>query len=92
MYQGLLGEKRAREKKEAWIRELEIRDREDEIERKRRALRRQRLAAGMPPDLEEEEEEGTLNTSLVEGEGVRGLLAGRGVLAQAMCAWWGRND
>lgn len=41
-YQGLLGEKRAKEKREAWIRELEARDREEEVERRKVRERRSR--------------------------------------------------
>jgi len=51
-YRGLLDEKRSREKREAWIRELEIREVEDERERERRRNRRKMLAGG--GEVEEE--------------------------------------
>lgn len=61
-YRGLIDEKRAREKKEAWIRELEIREAEDERERVRRRERRRR--AGLSEvDLEAED----ARTMAVEG-------------------------
>jgi len=47
-------EKRAREKKEAWIRELEIREMEDERERVRRRERRRRAGLNTA-ELEEED-------------------------------------
>lgn len=93
MYQGLLGEKRAREKREAWIRELEARDREEEVERRRRAARR----AGLSDEQYEvvraaREAEKLANSSPVDGGvGVRRLLVGGGVLERAMGAWWGRG-
>jgi hypothetical protein len=53
-YRGLLDEKRSKEKREAWIRELEIREVEDERERERRRERRRRMGAGGGVEVEEE--------------------------------------
>lgn len=95
MYQGLLGEKRAREKKEAWIRELEARDREEEVERRKRAARRAGISMeefGAIEAARQAAEGGTTNLSLVDdGVGLRRLLTGRGVLDRAMAVWWGRG-
>jgi len=68
-YRGLVDEKRAREKKEAWIRELEIREAEDERERVRRRERRRR--AGLTgAELEDE------NARMMAVEGARDIAAG----------------
>ena len=103
-YRGLLDEKRSREKREAWIRELEIREVEDERERERRRNRRKGIAGAG-----EGEEEGvtglavegarqaagaglsgssTTNPSPLEQSRLRELVAGRGILGQAMALWW----
>lgn len=69
-YRGLVDEKRAREKKEAWIRELEIREMEDERERVRRRERRRRASAGVGLGEEEERER------MLAVEGARDVAAG----------------
>lgn len=46
MYRGMVDEKRSREKREAWIRELEVREVEDGRERERRRRERERRSRG----------------------------------------------
>lgn len=95
MYQGLLGEKRAREKREAWIRELEARDREEEVERRKRAARRAGLSDEQYETMRaarDAAEGKVINPSPADGGmGVRRLLMGQGVLERAMGAWWRRE-
>lgn len=97
-YQGLLGEKRAREKKEAWIRELEARDREDELERQsRRASKesRRNAEAAMRQDAMVDRETGlsegsgtSSNSSALDMSDMRRLLTASDILAPAMSLWW----
>lgn len=101
-YQGLLGEKRAREKKEAWIRELEARDREDELERQktraRRESRRNAEAALRNGDGEGAQAVnavrvvGDSNSSAMDKRDLSELLSGSRILSSAMSLWWSRRD
>lgn len=85
-YQGLLGEKRAKEKRDAWIRELEVRDQEEEEERKLRRARRQDREAAMAAAATST----TDNNSAMSGRDMRGLLVGSHILGPAMGLWWSR--
>jgi len=86
-YQGLMGEKRAKEKKDAWIRELEVRDKIEEEERVlRRARRQERDAAAASISLSESD-----NNSALSGSDVRSLLVGSSILGPAMGLWWSRK-
>jgi len=96
-YQGLLGEKRAKEKKEAWLRELEARDREDELERQSRRARREsrRGIEAMPPSEDDAGTQavaavngGTQNSSALATRDLRALLfASSNILGPAMSLW-----
>ena len=99
-----MDEKRSREKREAWIRELEIREVEDERERERRRNRRRMIAGGAEGEEEGVETmavegarqaagaglagSGTTNPSPLEQSRLRELVGGRGILGQAMALWW----
>lgn len=88
-YQGLLGEKRAKEKRDAWIRELEIRDKEEEAERVLRRARKQereaaRATAAIPVAPQAD------NHSAMNGQDMRGLLMGSQILGPAMNLWWSK--
>lgn len=96
-YQGLLGEKRAREKKEAWLRELEARDREDELERQSRRARRE-SRRGIEAMSSDDENAGTQTVAAVGGgvqnssalatRDLRALLfASSNILGPAMSLW-----
>lgn len=101
-YQGLLGEKRAREKKEAWIRELEARDREDELERQKTRARREsrRNAEAALRNGEGEGAQavnavrvvGDSNSSAMDKGDLSELLSGSRILSSAMSLWWSRRD
>lgn len=88
LYRGLLDEKRAREKREAWIRELEIRDAEDEREREKRRKRRQGLNEMTEEDIEAQER------ALMAMEGARqgGQGAVRGSTAVSEAVTLGANS
>lgn len=88
-YQGLLGEKRAREKKEAWIRELEARDREEEVERKKRAARKEKMKE-KGAAVATAEEKGKESPSPMDEGDLRSLLTGSRILGPAMAGWWRR--
>lgn len=78
-YKGLLGENKAEEKREAWIKELEARDKEDQEERERRSRRREarRIA---------DREQGPLAGEVAQQEKTREGISGRG-------AWlWKSNE
>lgn len=89
-YEGLLGEKKAQEKRDAWIRELEARDREDEIERQKREKRRQAQREGK--SFEEAEREaakvGTPQaSSAMDASDLRRLALSSRILGPAMWLW-----
>ncbi|KAB8336821.1 hypothetical protein FH972_021130 [Carpinus fangiana] len=89
-YEGLVGEKKAAEKRDAWIRELEARDEEDQKERKRRQQRREDIRAGrldpngQPPSVR-------ANSVMTEQE-LRKLALNSNILAPAMWIWKSRAD
>lgn len=92
-YEGLLGDKRAAEKRDAWIKELEARDEEDERERKRRAQRREDIRAGRAIESSRAAAEGTgappsvQANSVMSEEELRKVALGSRILAPAMWLW-----
>lgn len=103
-YQGLLGEKKATEKRDAWIRELEARDREEEVERRKREARRERRrelerkgagegeAARRSEEAAQEQAQQQVqgaNSCPLEREQLVGLLRASSILGPAMGRWWG---
>ena len=96
-YQGLLGEKRAQEKRDAWIRELEARDEEEKLEREKKRKRRE-MRQQMERRRKLEEQDGSVEkqvevqNSIVERTELRQLAVGRSVLlASAMSLWRWRH-
>lgn len=95
-YTGLLAEKRAQEKRDAWIRELEARDREDAVEREKKGRRREvRRQAKEKADAEGVlETKGALeakpavdaNSALTDEE-VAALLGTTRILGPAVMLW-----
>ncbi|KAI9652373.1 MAG: Respiratory supercomplex factor 1, mitochondrial [Alyxoria varia] len=84
-YQGLLSEKRAQEKRDAWIRELEVRDEEDSKERERRQERR-RVRREME-GKEGVQVEGSEAQSPMRDEDWMRLVGGGRILGSAMLLW-----
>jgi len=104
-YKGLLGEKRAREKRDKWIKELEIRDVEETKEREGRRMRKEAREMREMSVGEDgvKKVDGTVGNGPreagfgqascpMEEEQMRGLLFRSRILASAMGIWWsGRN-
>ena len=93
-YEGLLGQKRAQEKKDAWIRELEARDLEETEERARRARRREARRQGKGPEEIERAAVGELEEELRSPlpEDLRGLIRTSSILGPAMGLWWSERN
>ena len=93
-YEGLLGEKRAQEKRDAWIRELEARDEEDKLEREKKRKRRE-VRQQMEKRREIEKSEGgevEAQNSMLDERELRGLaVSGSPLLAAAMGLWRRRS-
>lgn len=93
-YSGLLAEKRAQEKKDAWIRELEARDREDSEERekkeRRRALRKAEREKAEAEGVVESNDAVKLNSGLPDAD-IRSLVGGPRILAPAAMLWRWRH-
>ena len=89
-FQGLLSDKRAKEKRDAWIRELEIRDQIEEEERGLRRVRKQEREAARMAALETKASEADNNAAL-SGSDMRSLLVRSDILGPAMKLWWSRS-
>jgi hypothetical protein len=100
-YRGLVDEKKAKEKREAWIRELEIREMEDEREREKRRRRRrgesemiadEDIAVKAVDGAREASQGGVggspINSSPLDSKRLGDLVAGRGIIGEAMKLWW----
>lgn len=104
-YQGLLAEKRAQEKREAWIKELEARDEEDRLERekrqKRKEIRRQQAlqreeeanaSDNEDPESNKRGQGGLLKSSLEDEELRMCAVNAGGLLGPAMWLWRWRHQ
>ena len=83
-YQGLLAEKRAQEKREAWIKELEARDEEERLEREMRQKRREiRRQQAKQREAETKDEDIEVKEKSVEGEEAEKSKRGQGGLLKS---------
>jgi len=89
-FQGLLSDKRAKEKRDAWIRELEIRDQIEEEERGLRRARKQDREAAKEAARATKASEADNNAAL-SGSDMTSLLVRSDILGPAMKLWWSRS-
>lgn len=83
-YTGLLAEKRAQEKRDAWIKELEARDREDTAEREKKERRKELRRA----QVEQAKSEGVVEAnSAISDQDLIGLAGGSRILGPAAVLW-----
>ncbi|KAI9725477.1 MAG: Respiratory supercomplex factor 1, mitochondrial [Chrysothrix sp. TS-e1954] len=91
-YQGLLSEKKAKEKRDAWIRELEARDKDDQGEReRRRKLKELRRERELEMAEAEESDRAQVNSAMSPQQ-LRDLVPGSSILGPAMWLWRRRAE
>ena len=95
-YEGLLGEKRAQEKRDAWIKELEARDEEDKLEREKKKRRREIIAqrkkqeAIEQQESDENKEQANVRSSMVDDMELRSIATGDSTLLKTAMSLWRR--
>lgn len=93
-FENLLSEKKAMEKRDAWIKELEARDREEEVEREKRRRRReaQALAKTEKKAATEAQDSDSSSNSSVDAADLRRLVLSSNILAPALWIWKSRSS